>query len=600
MSLLKQTVMEVTHTELSIGSGQTNYREVTFEFHGDSYISCGKHFSSLYNSIMNEYCTMYNGDQLLMWHSYNIAETDPSFLVWLQQNKFVYCMYSGFIMEGKTESLARAMDNDTISDYDKLCMTPNIIKLLIRETDELWRAKNYKSTKTLLEHPEDHYMIRFLWISAYMKQLYNHYINYKDVTDCTFLVFTDRASIDHDIFDHAYDDKPVFEHTLELIVEHKFKYTTAVLARLLCESLPSTKFTFYLKRVAKRVPWPVEYRVGREFEHGFYTDRIKFEAIQRKFYTILDMCLGIPFQYDSWFQSLELPGPASNNFQLQPDLEHLNLNILSCIGQINIASGDYIATFNAYQALYKHVAVAMRVYGVLAGSHKKAWFKIVKKVGLDVDNEILKPNGLMKKRKRSCDVVSLCGFWGTGKTEYLDKSGANLKIYECSDLWRFIPKMLEHPAIMYGAWLCIIYNKLSKIDIDVYFSNHDTDKHINVALDRSPLCFAGFYMLKMGVSFNQIDTYMKAFRALFSLHFYRVTTKIVWHENVAMLPWPIKESRALERIQYPTSLCLSNNKFMFFKFLELNNITFPIEYIDEKFKDATREYIDFRPTGCPN
>lgn len=196
-------------------------------------------------------------------------------------NQLVVIEGSGFIMEGKSaffnnkiyvKSLVESLQNsERISiplNFERDC-------IVIPEGDELWRVFK-KGTQQPLLATEFHNLIKFLWFYSIM---HTFVINLKDYNKCSIsCIILDRASIDHDLFDHVLDNK-----TQSLV------QFTSFFRRMISHRFVNTEYVLMLFK--KFPPWPLANKVKREFEFEFYKSKIQLHSLTSSFYEARDRIL---------------------------------------------------------------------------------------------------------------------------------------------------------------------------------------------------------------------------------------------------------------------------------------------------------------------
>lgn len=572
--LTENMTMDVSNATIDF-LGRPYYRvDVTYT----DFIRFKSKLAGVYNKAIKYYLANYNGNENLLWLQYDY-DLSPSFHDWLQRNKFYHMSFSGFIMEGKTATVQSMMDTAVETNRQTLPFTEacaDEVIVTIDETDELWRATNKYTGKQLLETPEDMQLIRILWTSAYMKQVFSKAYYYQShCNGADIYLVSDRSCIDHDIFDYAFSPNDGQNHCAveELLSDQYYKLTTALWTGLLMEATLSTTASFYIHRIVKPVPWPLDARKGREFEYNFYKNEETIRAAQAKFYFYLDLCLGHTPPYSSEiFPLVEVEKSIRKilfeNSQFEDD------NGAPLLGHV----GYQYVHYNFYSGLKKIVLYALQAFDLQSATLGK--YKIV------VDGPF--SCYLPERQYGEINIRALCGFWGSGKTQYIERYGNEkmVKIYEISEVWREDNNILEHPIIMFGSWLVSIYNNMRHSLLMAGDSNF-----LSVALDRSPVCFLVFFMMSHGFDKScLLNSYLVMFDSLFKIFGQKLKVEIVWHDSTATLPWPIKAERELERRLYPTIEHLRNKKLLFCTYLDCLGIKFPQTYIFDEID--TDEFLN--------
>lgn len=169
---------------------------------------------------------------LFLLHSQHVLDPDyHDTFEYVKEPRFRF--YDGFIMEGKTEMMIRDLKN--VFPYGELCS----------ELDWLWRLENVRG-KSMLEEPENNFLLFFSFIlKGYLKL---------------------RAMINNN---HVFFDRSILGHYAFCRLAGGSKELALSYARLffLIFGNDSAKINILIR---KNPVWPIERKVGREFEYGFY------------------------------------------------------------------------------------------------------------------------------------------------------------------------------------------------------------------------------------------------------------------------------------------------------------------------------------------
>jgi len=521
------------------------------------------------------------GDSFHLNGKYDIK----GFQQWLHFNDFTFAFFSGFIMEGKTKRLNEFIENIRGTRELLTCFYAREEEIIpISEVDSLWRAPSKKLVNgmpvSILDTPTDLWMIRFLWLSAYIKQLYNFYLKNKSETDVRYFVLADRFTLDHDIFDYTYRTV----NLTEICSDGVYQFTTMAFAhifRLYCSkldkcatsSLSTYKTTLLFERFRSILPFPVQNIPGREFEYKFYTNLKEFRNYQSRFYLISDFICGLPnivFEYSKQIKDeISLDIRCLNN--LARDLysyygEYMNYHVVrdwdASDTENDLLKNIVYATYdekrdrdmivrNFYRWIHNIVQ-----YVVPLESH---WFKCCEA-----------PLYLKYKDRFECIKTSCySGFWGSGKSQSVrENKTADVKIYECSDLWRAYPYFFENDNLMFATFLVnTVFTMNSRMPID----SLNNIRELSVLVDRSPVCFAAFTRLSTpeNNSHDVFKNYIKIYGSILGLFaLKRVEINSVVHEDRYTAIWPITLYRKIEIERYPTIEVYCNAKQTFFHILD--------------------------------
>lgn len=144
--------------------------------------------------------------------------------------------------------------------------------LVIPEGDELWRVF-MKGTKIPLLATEFHKYIKFLWFYSVMLAFVQKLDEQN--TSKIMCIVLDRASIDHDLFDHVLggDIRSLLPFTrwFRRVIEGKF-----------------TQSEFITMMFRKLPPWPLANKAKREFEYDYYKTKSQLHSLAINFYQARD------------------------------------------------------------------------------------------------------------------------------------------------------------------------------------------------------------------------------------------------------------------------------------------------------------------------
>ena len=190
----------------------------------------------------------------------------------LEPTELMLVEASGFIMEGKSEAISHPSYLQLLRN--EFGLDENVTRVFIRESDFIWRAPSIRPflNEGCMLESDHHVLIKFYWMLHFMVDVYVQLINV-DASKTSIQLVTDRASIDHDIFDAIYGNDDAMN-----------KLTSLYGIRKLLEIKFSGRFTHAIIEFKKLVPWPLVNKEGREFEFKFYTSFKHLSTCQNRFY----------------------------------------------------------------------------------------------------------------------------------------------------------------------------------------------------------------------------------------------------------------------------------------------------------------------------
>lgn len=268
-------------------------------FHSDVAVYSFIHPQNSINSTIREGILKLFSN-LSAWYRYSTTNPDEPIIEEIEKffnspkrfKKFILVQASGFIMEGKSRDVKSEMYQSYIRSHihnhamkiEEDFVIPEFYEVVCPENDHLWRVnvghpifdfqklKEYNKVPPLLVASDHHKLIRLLWIYAIIKQ-----INKLENTGCDkIILYTDRASIDHDVFDFIFggDWEPSF---------HLFTHTlldTMINMRM----VTGNKVSHMIAKFERVQPWPLLKLKGREFEYKFYKNEQMLRRCARQFY----------------------------------------------------------------------------------------------------------------------------------------------------------------------------------------------------------------------------------------------------------------------------------------------------------------------------
>lgn len=490
------------------------------------------------------------------------------FAAWVASNHYVFM--SGFIMEGKTALLseyAKHGGNFNIEDSD---ISHKAYKIaVIRESDYLWRVKSKINDKELLENEHDVWMIKLLWLSAYINQLWSIYQTSPHVPHT---IIADRCFFDHDIFDYVFDD--IFQSTIPLAsrLAYKLSYLLEETRHTPCVTSMYAMFhtqnicfprRLYIHRVRKQFPQIVENRPGREFEYKFYANSERGKALQLQFYWLLDHVTGLA----------HLAPQCGNLTSVCHDLESVaRVYFAECVSLASEAS-DYMNSSYIWQ---KHMDDGHRMFLNL----KRLLLSYV----CCLDNEYRHNyrnyiahgflGNINKPTILGTDIVyTMCtGHIAEGKTAWAKDQEQCVYLAEVSDFWRnSYPKNIffKSHLMQYVSFLVRSYITMLRT----------THRNPIIVSDRSPIDFAMFaYESYSDDELVQVArSYCKIFRIIMSSfsNRMRITYKKMMNENI--IAWPFHAYRDYEIAHYKTIEDYAAAKFKYYR-----RLTHVLTKIDEE------------------
>ncbi len=258
-------ILTEDYADLKFGS-------LNFRPNSDPYSHVVNYEKNMLLSVYKLYCKEFESP-----HDYDdMNRITTSFFNMKTQDRLVIIEGSGFIMEGKSsfyhnkkyvEAAIQSLESsERIRSPEGIFDT-----LVIPEGDELWRVFQ-RGTKTPLLATEYQVYIKYLWFYSVMEAIVNSEIGKKDSNSInTACIVLDRASLDHDLFDHVLgcnsDALLEFTKFFRKIMEAKF-----------------TEVEYIMMLFHKYPPWPLAQKVKREFEYEFYKSKTQLHSLTSSYY----------------------------------------------------------------------------------------------------------------------------------------------------------------------------------------------------------------------------------------------------------------------------------------------------------------------------